>query len=246
MTIFQSTIASNIISGATGLTGATGSTGPTGGAGATGPTGPQGATGISVTGSTGPTGSLGPTGSTGPTGPTGPQGATGISVTGATGPLGPTGPTGPSGPTGSTGVAGPTGGQGATGPTGPTGPQGSTGPTGATGGVIADQVKAWIVGGTYTGTTGSNYNSFNISSVTRNSTGVFTVNFNFTMPDVNYAIGHCVVTNDSLGTISTLNVYGNRTSGPSAKTTTSCQFATGAPNGNTLWDVINWSIIFFR
>ena len=55
MTILQSSIASNVISGATGLTGPTG------------PTGPQGATGIGATGPTGPTGPAGPTGATGGT-----------------------------------------------------------------------------------------------------------------------------------------------------------------------------------
>ena len=55
MTILQSSIASNVISGATGLTGPTG------------PTGPQGATGIGATGPTGPSGPTGPTGATGGT-----------------------------------------------------------------------------------------------------------------------------------------------------------------------------------
>jgi hypothetical protein len=49
MTILQSSIASNVISGATGLTGPTGPTGPagTGPTGSTGPNGPAGATGAS-------------------------------------------------------------------------------------------------------------------------------------------------------------------------------------------------------
>jgi hypothetical protein len=57
MTLLQSTLASNIVQGATGVTGPTG------------PTGPQGATGL--TGTTGPTGPTGVTGATGPTGATG-------------------------------------------------------------------------------------------------------------------------------------------------------------------------------
>jgi len=56
MPITQSSIASNVISGATGLTGPTGPTGPNGPTGATGPTGP-----------TGPNGPTGPTGATGGT-----------------------------------------------------------------------------------------------------------------------------------------------------------------------------------
>jgi hypothetical protein len=55
MTIFQSSIASNVISGATGLTGPTG------------PNGPTGATGIGATGPSGPTGPTGPAGATGGT-----------------------------------------------------------------------------------------------------------------------------------------------------------------------------------
>jgi hypothetical protein len=59
MTILQSSIASNVISGATGLTGPTG------------PTGGQGATGIGATGPSGPTGPTGPAGATGPAGSVG-------------------------------------------------------------------------------------------------------------------------------------------------------------------------------
>jgi hypothetical protein len=138
MPITQSSIASNVISGATGLTGPTGPQGPTGGQGATG-----------VTGSTGPLG---------PTGPTGGQGATGV-----TGPTGPTGPTGGQGATGVTGPTGPTGGQGATGVTGPTGPTGATGvagptgPTGPTGGFTTNsnaQVNSLGVGTPASGTAG--------------------------------------------------------------------------------------------
>ena len=88
MTILQSSIASNVIQGATGPIGSTGATGPLGSTGATG-----------VQGLTGPTGPLGPTGPTGPTGATGLTGSTGIA-----GPTGPTGPSGPTGPTGSTGA----------------------------------------------------------------------------------------------------------------------------------------------
>lgn len=66
MTIYQSTVASNIVQGATGVVGPTG------------PTGPQGATGI-----TGPTGPTGPTGLTGPTGPTGATGNAPWSLSGS-------------------------------------------------------------------------------------------------------------------------------------------------------------------
>lgn len=67
MPITQSSIASNVISGATGLTGPSGPTGAQGATGVAGATGSNGATG--VTGPTGPTGPGGPTGATGPAGP---------------------------------------------------------------------------------------------------------------------------------------------------------------------------------
>ena len=45
--------------------------------------------------------------------------------------------------------------------------------------------KAWV---TFAGASGSLNNSFNISSVTRNSTGVYTINFATAMPNANYVV----------------------------------------------------------
>ena len=45
--------------------------------------------------------------------------------------------------------------------------------------------KAWV---NYNPTTQTINNSFNVSSVTRNSTGNFTVNFSTAMPNANYAV----------------------------------------------------------
>ena len=116
----------------------------------------------------------GATGLTGPTGPTGGQGATGISVTGATGPMGPSGPTGP------------TGGQGATGITGPSGPSGPTGATGisVTGATGPAALKAWV----RWDSSGSIYSSFNVSSISVNATGNYTVNFSSALLDSNYTL----------------------------------------------------------
>lgn len=62
-------------------------------------------------------------------------------------------------------------------------------------GVLATQngmtgiAKAWA---NWTGTTGTIRGSFNVSSVTRNGTGDYTVNFTTTMADANYSsVGSC-------------------------------------------------------
>jgi hypothetical protein len=167
---------------ASGVSGPTGPTGPTGAPGPTGPTGPASTT----PGPTGPTGSPGSNGSpgpTGPTGPTGPQGAQGSpGPTGAPGPTGPTGPTGPASTTpGPTGPTGPTGGTGAPGPTGPTGAPGPPGTAGA------DAAKAWAQWDSYYSQTLNA--SYNVSSISWISTGIYDVNFSTSLTDAYYAWG---------------------------------------------------------
>jgi len=146
-----------------------------GGAGPQGPTGPSGAQGATGTGTQGPTGAQGPSGS-------------------GTGPQGPTGPSGAQGPTG-TGAQGPTG-TGAQGPTGPTGAQGATGAQGPTGATGISNKAAFngyygITGGTYpTYTYGFTLNNdVNISSITYNAAGDYTINYDSsTFPDAYYQI----------------------------------------------------------
>ena len=114
----------------------------------------------------------------GPTGPTGPSGADGAA--GATGPTGPTGPTGSPGPTGPSGGPGPTGPSGGPGPTGPTDPTGPTGPTGPT------PSTTWIC---FNGTgTISIKSSSNVSSISDNGTGEYTINFSSGIGNSNYSI----------------------------------------------------------
>ena len=179
----------------TGPTGAQGATGPTGAQGATAAQGAQGATG--PTGPTGPTGAQGAGGSTGGTGPTGPTGAQGDD-----GSTGPTGPTGAQGAAGSNGSTGPTGAQGAAGGTGPTGPTGSTGPTGPTGAQGAagptDQIaQAWVnMDGTGTVAIRSDYN---VTSITDNNTGDYTINFTSSFADTNYCAVSQAYRNGSSG-----------------------------------------------
>lgn len=61
----------------------------------------------------------------------------------------------------------------------------------ASSGVLATQngmtgiAKAWV---NFAGASGTIASSFNVSSVTRNSQGNYTVNFTTAMPDANYAV----------------------------------------------------------
>ncbi len=52
--------------------------------------------------------------------------------------------------------------------------------------------RAWV---TFNGTNGSIVSSGNVSSVSRNSTGQYTVNFSTAMPDANYAVSGAASTN---------------------------------------------------
>lgn len=131
---------------------------------------------------------------------------------GLPGPAGPAGPAGDPGPQGIAGVAGPTGPAGPSGATGPAGPAGADGtdgtdgvgvPTGGTTGQVlakssganyatewvslaANSIKAWVnFDGTGTVTIRS---GFNVSSITDNGAGDYTVNFTSAMSNTNYVV----------------------------------------------------------
>jgi hypothetical protein len=65
--------------------------------------------------------------------------------------------------------------------------------------VIQGSAKAWA---SWNGTNGAIRGSYNVSSVTRNSTGSYTVNFTNAMVDANYSIGASGSTNGSQGALS--------------------------------------------
>lgn len=82
--------------------------------------------------------------------------------------------------------------------------------------------KAWVNFNSAGGTVVLN-DSFNVSSVTRNGTGDFTVNFTTSMPNANYVmcgvVGNGASSSD--GTAWTVNFYTS-----SSITTSSCRFLT--------------------
>jgi hypothetical protein len=83
--------------------------------------------------------------------------------------------------------------------------------------------------------------SFNVSSITDNGTGDYTVNFTTAMPDANYA-GTCSSAQDAAGN---RNVYGNF---PYAQvpTTTTARIATVSGNNASLFDAQYIGFAFFR
>jgi hypothetical protein len=95
-------------------------------------------------------------------------------------------------------------------------------------GVLATQngmtgiCKAWCI---VNGTSGSGVvtNSYNVSSVTRNLTGVYTVNFTTAMPNANYAISGSFEADSGNNTMQLYATPGGGGTAPTLKTTTQCQ-----------------------
>ena len=112
-------------------------------------------------------------------------------------------------------------------------------------GVLATQngmtgiAKAWV--NFYGLSTATVRTSFNISSVTRNSTGNFTVAFTTAMPDANYVLAGGF---EGQTANCTLQLYAAGGAGTAAtlKTTTQCQFYFSAGGAST--DPYTASVIF--
>ena len=91
--------------------------------------------------------------------------------------------------TGSVGSTGYTGSQGSTGYTGSTGSQGTTGAQGTSGTTFSTSqlAKAWVNFNGISGSVGIRA-SYNVSSITYNGTGDYTINFTNAMTDANYSV----------------------------------------------------------
>ena len=110
----------------------------------------------------------------------------------------------------------------------------------ASSGVLATQngmtgiAKAWV---NYNSTARTITNSFNVSSVTYNSAGDFTINFTTAMPNANYAA--CGMTG-----INAWMQYQWNGSGGTAPTTTSLRVGTEAYNTSYYDTAVNSVIVF--
>jgi hypothetical protein len=86
--------------------------------------------------------------------------------------------------------------------------------------------KAWVA---FNGTAGTVTNAFNVGSITKNSTGNYTLNFTTAMPNANYAVNFGVCAGGSglnasfVGYVLSASQYG----APSNKTTSACQVGFG-------------------
>ena len=104
--------------------------------------------------------------------------------------------------------------------------------------VVNGTAKAWV---NFNGTgTVAIRRAFNVSSITDNATGKYTVNFTTAMPDANYA---AVVYNNAASGTSSVSFNNNYTGGAGDRTTTSISLAsfTTVYSDSELFDVVIFS-----
>lgn len=113
---------------------------------------------------------------------------------------------------------------------------------------IQGSAKAWV---NFNGVTSTSIlASYNVSSVTRNSTGDYTVNFTNALTDANYGIV-AMAANSNFGQANNPSLkYGNGTqnggTSPSLKSTTQVEFVLGIGNSTTYYDSYGISVAIFR
>ena len=94
--------------------------------------------------------------------------------------------------------------------------------------------KAWVQ---FTGSTATINNSFNVSSITRNSTGDYTVNFTTAMPNANYAVNATTSNYGNGTTVGTIQIFQQTTTQTQvAPTTSNFRFVTYNYNYTTVVD----------
>jgi hypothetical protein len=104
--------------------------------------------------------------------------------------------------------------------------------------------KAWV---NFNGTTspGTIRSSYNVSSVTKNATGDYTVNFATAMADANYSVcfGNIGVnlTNTTYNTV----IAGSVAGGANLKTVNQIRISTGATNAAAMTDLLEISVQVF-
>jgi hypothetical protein len=110
-------------------------------------------------------------------------------------------------------------------------------------GLTTDQIKAWVNFQGGSGNTAGAINaSYNVSSVSHPSTGVYTVNFSSSLADANYAMAFAATWDNTTGNNSPIAmIYGNGTRSSSA-----CQFQVINPSSQARFDCVTASAIFTR
>ena len=98
-------------------------------------------------------------------------------------------------------------------------------------------VKVFVTfNGRSSGTNKTILASDNVSSVTDNAAGDYTINFTNTLADQHYTPVTMALANDTQGTQGNCNVRGNTVSGSSTKTSSACRILVGTSSGNNLFD----------
>lgn len=90
---------------------------------------------------------------------------------------------------------------------------------------VTTNALAW---GFINGTSGAIRASYNLSSVTRNSTGNYTLNFTNAMSDTNYTLSGSVEGSGGSANVVTLYAAGGAGTALALKSTTQCQYITTA------------------
>ena len=88
--------------------------------------------------------------------------------------------------------------------------------------------------------------SGNVSSITDNGTGDYTVNFTTAMPDANYAVQGCVLGATVANATRTLVVAGVEGTGANLKSTTQVRVQVSATNAAAFADNADISVAIFR
>ena len=87
--------------------------------------------------------------------------------------------------------------------------------------------------------------SYNVSSITDNGTGDYTVNFTTALSDVNYCFTAGTTGNSSGNITRTVVVKGTDAGGATTKTTTAVAIQTGGTAGATLVDMAEVYVVIF-
>lgn len=102
---------------------------------------------------------------------------------------------------------------------------------------IQGSSKAWV---SYDNAVGAIRGSYNVSSVTKNGTGIFTINFTNALADTNYSwVGNVVTSTGSFG----MSLMGY---GTTVYSTTQVQICQKAGNGNSTFDGNYHNVAVFR
>ena len=104
-------------------------------------------------------------------------------------------------------------------------------------------VKAWV---TYNGSGGASIGgSFNVSSVSRNSNGDYTVNFSSALPSANYTPALSTVGANTGNLTAAFVIKGSQGSGATLKSTTQLGVQSGTTSGAAVFDCAQLNVTIF-